>query len=199
MKIALLGATGRTGSHVLSIALDRGHEVVALVRGEPPQQRSGLTVVKGSAVEKVDVARAAEGCDAVVSCLASSNKEAVCSRAAEAAIAAGASRFVTIGGAGVDVEGDEKGFGDKVIGGIMKVVVGRMLADRQRELELLQQSAVRWTMARPPRLTDAAGSDYRTSLERPPSTAIGREALATFIVDELERDAFVGKAPFVAA
>ena len=199
MKIAILGASGRTGRLVADLAVERGHHVVALVRGDPPAARDGVTIAKGLATDKADVARALAGCEAVISCLASTNSEAVCSKATDAVIAAnGPRRYLTVGGAGVDAEGDEKGFGDKVVGAIMKVVVGKMLADRQKELATLQSSTLEWTMARPPRLTDKPGRDYRTSLQKPPSTAIGREALAAFLVDELEQGAFVRKAPFVA-
>ena len=94
--------------------------------------------------------------------------------------------------------GDQKGVPDKAIGLIMKVVVGGMLRDRQRELALLQASKLDWTLARPPRLTDGDPKGYRTSLERPPSTAITRADLAQFLVDQLETNEFSRRAPFVA-
>src|SRR6185436_4744691 len=62
MKIALIGGTGFVGSKVLAEALQRGHQVTALLRNPAklPAQ-AGVTPVE------VDVTDAAEGHDAVVS------------------------------------------------------------------------------------------------------------------------------------
>ena len=200
MRVALLGGTGRTGRLIVPRLIERGHTVRALTRGGDVP--GGAERVEGQATEKADVARLVEGCDAVVAALASSNSDPVCSRATEAVIAAagagGPTRYVAISGAGVDMAGDKKGVPDKAIGLVMKVVVGGMLRDRQRELEMLQSSQLEWTLARPPRLTDGDPKGYRTSLERPPSTAITRADLAQFLVDQLATDVFVRRAPFVA-
>ncbi len=70
-RVLLLGATGRTGRHVLHHALLRGLEVVALVRSPDrvTTQSSQLKVIMGSPLNPVDVAEAIAGCDAVVSTL----------------------------------------------------------------------------------------------------------------------------------
>ena len=200
MRVAVLGGTGRTGRLVVPLLIERGHAARVLTRG--PDVPAGAERVEGLATEVADVARAVEGCDAVVACLASSNSEPVCSRATAGVIAAatdgGPRRYIAISGAGVDAPGDAKGVPDKLIGAIMKVVVGGMLRDRQRELGMVRESDLDWTFARPPRLTDGAPKGYRTSLERPPSTAITRADLAAFLVDQLSSDAFSRAAPFVA-
>ncbi|ROV92578.1 hypothetical protein VMCG_08956 [Cytospora schulzeri] len=68
MQILILGATGRTGALVLLEALRRGHNVTALVRNPsslesvtstlPADQKSHLTVVRGSPLNSSDVANA---------------------------------------------------------------------------------------------------------------------------------------------
>jgi len=56
MHFLLLGATGRTGQHVVSEILSQGHTVVALVRPSGSlTPRTGLTVVAGSPLSKSDV------------------------------------------------------------------------------------------------------------------------------------------------
>lgn len=61
MHFLLLGATGRTGKHVVAHALAQGHTAVALVRptssGTLPSQ-PGLTVVSGSPLVKDDIIKA---------------------------------------------------------------------------------------------------------------------------------------------
>ena len=202
MRVALLGGTGRTGKLVAPLLVERGHEVRALTRGGDVPGGDTIEQVRGEATNAANVASLVQGCDAVIATLASTNSDPVCSQAASAVIEAaqhgGPGRYIAISGAGVDAEGDQKGVPDKLIGLVMKVVVGGMLRDRQRELEMLQVSPLDWTLARPPRLTDGEAKGYRTSLERPPSTAITRADLAAFLVDQLETTEFVRRAPFVS-
>jgi len=56
MHFLLLGATGRTGKHVVSELLSQGHTAVALVRTpDSLSPRPGLTVVTGSPLSKPDI------------------------------------------------------------------------------------------------------------------------------------------------
>ena len=56
MHFLLLGATGRTGQHVVSEVLSLGHTAVALVRNPGSlSPRPGLTVVTGSPLSKTDI------------------------------------------------------------------------------------------------------------------------------------------------
>ncbi|MBD2838568.1 NAD(P)-dependent oxidoreductase [Pseudomonas sp. JM0905a] len=67
MKIALIGATGFVGSAVLSEALQRGHQVTAIVRHpEKLPRHTSLTAVKGDAYDAAAIAQAVTGHDAVV-------------------------------------------------------------------------------------------------------------------------------------
>lgn len=68
MKIALIGATGFVGSAILKEALDRGHEVTAIVR-EPEKlpHHAKLRSQKGDVYNVNEVARLVAGHDAVIS------------------------------------------------------------------------------------------------------------------------------------
>jgi putative NADH-flavin reductase len=72
MRIFVLGATGKTGSALLRLALKDGHSVTAFVRS--PQKLAtgvaGLTVVKGTPADIPAMAGAMAGHDAVFSALA---------------------------------------------------------------------------------------------------------------------------------
>jgi uncharacterized protein len=68
MKIALIGATGFVGSAVLQEALNRGHEVTAIVRHpEKLQSQMKLHAQKGDVRNEDEVARLVAGHDAVIS------------------------------------------------------------------------------------------------------------------------------------
>ena len=68
MKIALIGATGFVGSAILKEALDRGHEVAAIVRNpDTLTPHAKLHPKKGDAYNEDDVARLAADHDVVIS------------------------------------------------------------------------------------------------------------------------------------
>lgn len=68
MKIALIGATGFVGSAILKEALDRGHEVTAIVRHpEKLTPRPKLHPQKGDVYNEDEMARVVAGHDAVIS------------------------------------------------------------------------------------------------------------------------------------
>ncbi|KAL9630968.1 MAG: hypothetical protein Q9164_006142, partial [Protoblastenia rupestris] len=56
MRILLLGASGRTGAHVLTEALSRSHTITALVRRpEVLQTHPSLTPITGTPTQKADI------------------------------------------------------------------------------------------------------------------------------------------------
>lgn len=68
MHIALIGATGQIGQHILSEALSRGHRVTAIVRHpEKLGTHANLTAVAGSVYDTAALATQLKGTDAVIS------------------------------------------------------------------------------------------------------------------------------------
>lgn len=65
MKLAITGATGFVGSHLIERAVAAGHAVRALVRRRQPE-RAGVEWVDGALEERPSLARLVEGCEAVV-------------------------------------------------------------------------------------------------------------------------------------
>lgn len=65
--IALLGATGNIGSHILTEALERGHKITAVTRDPRKlEPRNGMTVHTGSTVDPPALAAIFKGHDIVV-------------------------------------------------------------------------------------------------------------------------------------
>ena len=70
MRLALFGATGGIGGHLLNWAVDAGHPVHMLARDAAAvPARPGITVTEGSAADPVAVASVAAEADAVLSAL----------------------------------------------------------------------------------------------------------------------------------
>ena len=67
MKIAILGASGRTGMHFVMQALERGYAVTALTRSPEKLavENPNLSVIVGDALNPADVYRTISGQDAV--------------------------------------------------------------------------------------------------------------------------------------
>jgi putative NADH-flavin reductase len=197
MRVAVFGAKGRTGQHVVEELRRAGHEVVAASRRGDPVP--GASAVAANPATGEGVLPAVEGCDAVVNAMASGKGNPACSALARALSAREGLRYVTVGGAAVDVAGDRKGMMDKAISWLNRTANRAMMADRQAELDVLRGSRLRWTMLRPPRLVDGtATGTVKVSFERPQKIQITRADLARTVVEALEDDALVGRVPFVS-
>lgn len=67
MKIALIGATGNIGSKILNEALDRGHQVTAIVRNSGKiEERKGVEPVSCDIADEDKLAGILKGHDAVI-------------------------------------------------------------------------------------------------------------------------------------
>lgn len=110
MKVALIGATGFVGSHLLKEALQRGHEVTAIVRdpAKLAEKNPQLKVVQGDISDVPQLAALLAGHDLVLSAYNAGwtnpnlyHDFIAGSEAIEAAtMQAGVKRLLVIGGAG---------------------------------------------------------------------------------------------------
>ena len=73
MRIVILGATGRTGHHLVEQGLDLGHQVTAFARKPAGLEHYGdrIRVVQGDIGDPTGVSRAVAGQEAVLSALGS--------------------------------------------------------------------------------------------------------------------------------
>ena len=70
MRVCIVGASGKLGRYMVQLALDRGHEVVAVCREQSVAKLAGLeariTVVPGATDDPDVIGRAVSGCDGVL-------------------------------------------------------------------------------------------------------------------------------------
>jgi nucleoside-diphosphate-sugar epimerase len=202
MKIAVLGATGRTGRLIVEQALAQGHEVRALARSpnKLALQHPKLESVRGDVHEPSIVRDLVRGCDVVISALGvTETAKDVCSVGAANVIAAKPKRYVVISGAGIDFPGDRKNLPGKIGAFLVRTLAPEMFQDKVREAALLQQSDVPFVIVRPPLLVDGPSKGpARTSTLHSPGPKICRTDLAAFALRCALDDSFLRKAPFVA-
>ena len=206
MRIALLGASGRIGGHVLNWAVTAGREVTALAR-DPASlpAAAGLTVMAGQATDVAAVAEVAAGADAVVSALGprGAKTPALLATAAEATVAAmdkaAIKRLVCVSAAGAFVEDDPD------MGALVKFILPKVFANLYadvREMEaVVSTSDLDWTLVRPARLVNRPQTGrYRVRPEFAPvgGRTIARSDVAHFIAAALTDDTWVRARPAVA-
>ena len=103
MKIALIGAAGKVGSKILKEALDRGHEVTAIVHNNDVSvNHPKLTKAKGDLLDADGLAQTLKGHDVVIcSNNPAKEKELDASKSMLKAVkASGVKRLIMVGGAG---------------------------------------------------------------------------------------------------
>ena len=209
MKLAILGATGKTGRPLVEQALAQGHEVTALVRtpAKLAVQSDDLRVVQGDATDAMDVDRVVIGADAVLSALghAKGSPNDVQTVATEHIVAAmkrrGVTRLVSLTGAGVRDPNDAPKFADKVIRFLLKTFAGKVLEDAENHAEVLRQhDDIDWVMVRGPRLTNGPHTgEYRVGyVGKNSSTQISHADTADFMLTQLTDDTYLHQAPVVS-
>lgn len=209
MRLAVIGATGRTGTPLVRAAHNHDHEVTVLVR-DPGRLDSDLAgrvrVVVGDSTDPDALRDLLSGADSVVSALGPTGKEPhLHARTAGALVAVmgeqGPRRFVGVSGAGIDVPGDQKGARDKIISKLVQTFGGAVVRDKPAEYAVWAASDLDWTLVRPPRLVDGPASSTPPEHDAHRSTAsikITRADLAAFLLRVVEEGLYVRQAPFVA-
>ncbi|MGI5190699.1 NAD(P)-dependent oxidoreductase [Promicromonospora sp. CA-289599] len=201
LRIAVLGATGATGRHVVTAAVERGHDVIALTRRpgsfEPRPRLTETTWADLS--DAPGLTRALAGADVVISTLGGANKgpTTVCTDGIRTTVAsmgeAGVSRLIVVSAHGVLDSHDRSLYSLAAWAG-----VGEKLRDKESMEPVVTGSGLEWTLVRPPALTDAAATGaYQVGTDLPIRlwSSIGRADLAGFLVAEAESPRFVRAHP----
>lgn len=171
MRIAIFGASGRTGRHLVQQALSRDHEVIAVVRRPDALAVTDdrLIVRQGDVLDADCIGRAIKGSDAVVSALGVGSRPrptTVFSRGTSNLIAAlptaGTSRLIVISSAPAGPWSETGAFEHLILYPLLQSFFGAMFDDIRRMEKILMGSGVDWTIFRAPRLTDyKAKGTYR--------------------------------------
>ncbi|MEM9886348.1 MAG: SDR family oxidoreductase [Bacteroidota bacterium] len=208
-RIALLGASGQTGSEFLKKALAAGYQVKALVRtpAKVEAKHENLNILQGDVLILADVEQLVKDTDMVVSLFGhvKDSPEHLQTNGTKNIVAAmkkyGVKRIISLSGGGLPYpEKDQPKFMDKTIRFIMKVAVPKVLNDAIDHHKVLVNSGLDWTIVRGPRLTNGAEKgEYRIGwVGVNAGTQISRADLADFILKQVESSEFVAEMPFVS-
>ena len=206
--IAIFGATGRTGRHVLEQATAAGHTVRVLARraGALEIHPELATMVAGNVLDPAAVAETIRGADVVVSVFGQVKGSPPTLQAdgtqiiVDAMAHEGISRIISLSGGGLPAPQDEPKVADRFIRLLLRRLSPHVLDDAIAHLEVLRASGLDWTVVRAPRLTDNAPlGTYRVGwVGVNASTQIARGDLARFILTQVADRRFVHQLPFVS-
>ena len=206
MQITVFGASGKVGGRVVELALERGYTVIAFVHSHDPFVGTpNLIVKKGNIYRGEDIEDAIKGSEAVVSCLGSwgTKKRNVLTSAMKNIIPTmqnqKIARIVTLTGSGANAPDHKAGVIYKLM---MKLLApfpaGKVFSDGEQHMRLLAETDLQWTTLRSPVMNNFGKKDYRLSLKAGlPLATINREAVATAMLDELEKADFAQQAPII--
>jgi putative NADH-flavin reductase len=208
MKIALFGASGRTGQHVLAQALGVGHDVTVLVRDPSRVNRQDrhLKIIKGNIQDAAQLKEAVSGAQAVISVLGpTQNKPAYeISTGTENIIAAmknlGVRRLIVSTGAGVTDPNDTPGPFNQLMNFLVQAFSRFIYKDMVEVASKIRASNLDWTIVRVPMLTDEphTGKIRVGYVGRGIGMRIGRGDMADFILQQLTDDTYLQRAPAIS-
>lgn len=217
-KIAVLGATGRTGIWIVKESLNRGYAVNALVwpQSDLNIEHPDLRIIKGSPTSTEDLTQTMEGCEAVLSALNISRKTEwwpwspltgsptfLSEVAAEIVTIAKKTNLkrcliVTAWGTGESKQ-DIPGFFRFMID---NTKIGVVYRDHERQEAIWEKSGLDWTIVRPVGLTNdtdemPVGTLLESKITKPDKLTISRRMVAEFLLDALENGSFIQQKPIV--
>lgn len=200
-RIAVFGATGGTGYEVVKQALARGYAVQALARtpSKLDLRDENLTTIQGDVLDAEVVGRVIQGTDAVIVSLGSTsnNPEFVVSQGTSVILDAmerqSVKRLLVVSSLGVGDSKDQIPFAFRIL---MKTVLRKAMADKERQEALVRAGATDWTIIRPGGLTDGPATGTYTAGTDPSITAgqVARADVAAFVLDQLETEQYLRQA-----
>jgi len=199
MKVLILGASGRTGVHVVEEALARGWQVKALVReiNSFSIDHPNLIKVQGTPFAYADVKKALESCDMVISALnisrASENPwsklvspDNLISKSIQNVVDLAphfnVHRLIVVSAWGVGDSRAEIPWWFKLM--ISTSKIGEVYKDHDRQERIVQNAQLNYTIVRPVGLNDKEANEVRVSKngDPKPNWSISRKSLARYLV-----------------
>jgi uncharacterized protein YbjT (DUF2867 family) len=208
-NVLVFGATGPTGRHVITQALEKGHVVTGFVRNPEslPVTSERLRVIKGNVMrDDAALREAMTGQNVVISTLGVGKSFKPGSLIAEsvpriltAMTNEGISRLVFLSAFGVGETYRDVPFLPRIF---IRLLLKEIYQDKSAGEEAIRRSGVDWTIAYATGLTDTPGTGtYRVGerLALRGFPTIPRADVAAFLVQQIEDGAYLKKGVLISA
>ena len=207
-QVTVFGANGRVGRLVVAELVNRGYTVVAFVHNrshfiETPR----LRVISGDIYNAQDVEKALDGSSAVISAPGSwgtpmKNILTVGMKHIIPAMKArDLSTIISLAGADARASGDMLEVVHRVSYPFLTAFIGKILADGERHITLLEKSDLDWTVIRSPIMLKRTPNHDRYTLDvrRPfPWQTVPYRLVALAMVNSLQDRTWSKEAPFIS-
>jgi putative NADH-flavin reductase len=202
MKLAIFGATGKTGVEVVKQALEKSHILTAYVRNPDRMTVKDERIIlkSGDVFDPTSVAQAVKGQDAVICVLGSGSdlKKTTVRTTGTINIIAGmqehnVKRLLVVTAMGVGESWDTLSWINKLF---FATLLKTSRDDHETQEAAVKNSKLDWTIIRPSGLQDAPKTgvyEYGENILAEKST-IARADVADLILNELEQNLLIGKA-----
>jgi putative NADH-flavin reductase len=204
MRIAIFGATGRTGIVTVYQALDKGYIVTAYARkaSRVTITHKNLTVIEGELSDLSKIKEAVKGQDAVISTLGVESRKPTTilsegtGNIIQAMAGHGIKRFICMSSSGI--LGNDAGFlYDKIL---IPLYLRETFKDKIRQMKIVQESNLDWVIVRPTTLTDSPKTGrYRVTMDKPLSRSVPRADVADFMLKLLTDKQYDRQMPAIAS
>lgn len=206
-RVAVLGATGRTGRLLLAQARERGLEVNALARVPAAlgDLRGAAKVVEGSAIDPGAVERVVAGCSAVLCAIgqAKDSPDDLLKRATlnmvDAMEKLGVRRLVILSNTAIEDPTDSPPLVQRMLRVALAAMNGKLTQDSAGAAEVLARSGLDWTLVRAPILTNGPKTGrYRVGpLTKGMPLKVSRADVAEFMLSCAVDGKFVRERPVI--
>lgn len=194
MRIVVFGATGRSGAQIVDVALERGHNVIAVARDpakiETVHER--LEVRRGDILDASSLPSVLEDADVVTSAVGPAKGRPPTTvysvgitNLLAAMQAAKLRRLIAVTAVPVAPREQSGTFERIAIYPLLQLFFGGVYNDMRKMEAILQESDLDWTIVRPPQLTEKrAKGSYQTAINaNAKGHKITRADLAAAVLD----------------
>jgi putative NADH-flavin reductase len=201
MKLLIFGASGKTGHHLLSQALDQGYQVTAFARNPEKvrMRHENLQVMRGDVADYASVEAAIKGQEVVLSALGASSPfkfDPVLVEGMGNIIKAmqsnNISRLIYLSFVGVGNGRKNAGF---VIRNIAPKLLKNEIKGHQQRETLIENSGLQWTIIQAPTLTNGKRKNkYRSGVDifsRGFVVSVSRSDVADFMLRQVSDTQFL--------
>ena len=206
MKVLILGPTGRTGQHLVTQALEQGHEVKVIARKPAKMnfKNDKLEIIEGDVLENSVLEKAIHGNDVVLSALGRGNSlksgnliSSVMDLLIPAMQKNNVSRIIFLSAFGVGESFRQASWLQKIA---FRFPFKDIYADKLKGETLLKQSNLNWTLVYPVLLTDKPFTGRysvveRTNMKGFPS--VSRADVADFMLSQITDTRYLKKSPII--
>lgn len=171
MRIAILGASGKSGKFILRKFLENGHDVKALVRNPNSlldfNKYQNLKLIKGNALNENDINKTIIDTDVVISALGHKidSPPDLQTRSITMVIKVmrhyGIKRIICLTGSGIFLDGDKPRLVDRILTKTLALIDPHRIKDGIEMVKRLLASDLDWTIVRTPLQHSFSSTDNR--------------------------------------